>query len=139
MGNGKLAQQASRLSGQYVGEGNREGWLSLFALDAIVQDPVGVSPLDPTGAGFKGRDAIAGFWDMMIAPGTVRFDIHHSHPAGDECANVITVQNILPDGLEIIIDMVVVYTANAEGKISSLKAYWEFDRIQQQLDAVKAN
>ena len=49
MANCYLAQEASRKSSKYVVEGARQAWLDLFADDALVQDPVGVSPLDPTG------------------------------------------------------------------------------------------
>jgi hypothetical protein len=43
-------------------------WLALFAADAVVQDPVGQSPLDPVGEGHRGHDAIGRFWDTVIAP-----------------------------------------------------------------------
>ena len=133
MGYGKAAQRASELSGQYVSASDREAWLSLFADDAVVQDPVGVSPLDPSGEGHKGKDAIAGFWDMVIAPGSIEFTIVSSHPAGDECANVVHMVNTLPGDMQIVVDMVVVYAANAQGKLTSLKAYWDYDAIMSQL------
>lgn len=133
MGYGKAAQQASELSGQYVSAGDREAWLSLFADDAVVQDPVGVSPLDPTGEGHKGKEAIAAFWDMVIAPGSIDFTIVSSHPAGDECANVVQMVNTMPGDMQIVVDMVVVYAANAQGKLTSLKAYWDYDAIMSQL------
>ncbi|WP_374961359.1 nuclear transport factor 2 family protein [Spongiibacter tropicus] len=133
MAYGKLAQQASERSGQYVSAGNREAWLSLFADDAVVQDPVGVSPLDPTGAGHKGKEAIAAFWDMVIAPGSIDFTIVSSHPAGDECANVVHMVNAMPGDMKIVVDMVVVYAANADGKLTSLKAYWDYDSVMSQL------
>ena len=133
MSYGKLALEASRKSGEYVAAGNREAWLSLFADDAVVQDPVGVSPLDPTGLGHKGKEAIAAFWDMIIAPGSIDFTILSSHPAGDECANVVHMENTMPGDMKIIVDMVVVYTANAEGKITSLKAYWDYDAVMAQM------
>ena len=133
MGYSQLALAASKLSGQYVEQGNKEAWLDLFAEDACVQDPVGESPLDPTGKGYIGKAAIAGFWDMVIAAGKIDFTIVSSHPAGDECANVVKMVNTLPGDVKMALDMVVVYTANAAGKITSLKAYWDFDAVQRQL------
>lgn len=133
MGNAQLALLASRLSGQFVEQGNKAAWLDLFAENACVQDPVGKSPLDPTGNGHIGKAAIASFWDMVIAAGSIEFTIVSSHPAGDECANVVKMVNTLPSGIKMNLDMVVVYTANADGKIISLKAYWDFDAVQQQL------
>ena len=56
MGNAQLALAASRLSGQYVEQGNKAAWLDLFAEDACVQDPVGKSPLDPSGPYRQGSD-----------------------------------------------------------------------------------
>jgi steroid delta-isomerase len=41
--------------------------------------------------------------------------------------------NMLPGDVKMTLDMVVVYTANAAGKITSLKAYWDFDAVQRQL------
>ncbi|WP_372865323.1 nuclear transport factor 2 family protein [Spongiibacter sp.] len=133
MAYGKLALEASRRSGEYVSAGDREAWLSLFADDAVVQDPVGVSPLDPSGEGHKGKAAIGAFWDMIIAPGSIDFTIVSSHPAGDECANVVHMVNTMPGDMKVVVDMVVVYTANAEGKIVSLKAYWDYDKVMSQL------
>lgn len=128
MGNCYKAQEASFQSGKYVLAGDREGWLSLFADDAVVQDPVGESPLEPTGKGHRGKEAIAGFYDMIIAPGDMqKFEITGSHPAGDECANVVEIRNLLGDTV-VEMQMVVVYTANDEGKLTSLKAYWDYNK-----------
>src|ERR1700735_4696656 len=44
-----------------VHDRDREGWLDLFADDAVVQDPIGPSPFDPSGTGHHGREAIAAF------------------------------------------------------------------------------
>jgi steroid delta-isomerase len=133
MGNAQLALAASRLSGQFVEQSNKTAWLDLFADDACVQDPVGKSPLDPTGNGHIGKAAIGAFWDMIIAAGDIQFTIVSSHPAGDECANVVSMVNTLPGDIRMQLDMVVVYVANANGKIILLKAYWDFEAVQQQL------
>ena len=69
----------------------REDWIANFAEDAHVEDPIGKSMLDPTGAGHRGRAAIAAFWDRVIAPNRVMFEIRHSYACGDECANVGTI------------------------------------------------
>ena len=134
MANCYLAREASRKSGKYVVEGNKAAWLDLFADDAIVQDPVGVSPLDPSGLGHRGKEAIGAFWDMAMPNGIASFDIRESHPAGDSCANVVTLSNRLPDGTLIKTDCVVVYTANDQGKLSSLRAYWDFSTLAAQLE-----
>ena len=138
MPNCYLAQEASRKSGKFVVEGNRQAWLDLWADDAIVQDPVGVSPLDPTGQGHKGKAAIAAFWDMAMPNGIHSFEIRESHPAGDSCANVVTLSNKLPDGTILSTDCVAVYTANDAGKLVSLRAYWDFNTLAAQLEKLMA-
>ena len=138
MPNCYLAQEASRKSGKYVVEGNRQGWLDLWTDDAIVQDPVGVSPLDPTGEGHKGKAAIAAFWNMAMPNGIHSFEIRESYPAGDSCANVVTLSNKLPDGTVLSTDCVAVYTANDEGKLVSLRAYWDFNTLAAQLEKLMA-
>ena len=132
MGNAIKAQQASTKSAEYVMAKNKQQWLELFADDAVVQDPVGVSPLDPTGLGHKGKDAIEAFYDTIIAPGTITMDIQSSHPAGDECANVVKLTNAIGHGIVFKNLMAVVYCANDEGKIVSLKAYWDYNKLMEQ-------
>lgn len=43
------AQRLSMKSVELVRAGARDAWLDLFAEDAVVEDPVGVSPFDPSG------------------------------------------------------------------------------------------
>lgn len=120
------ARRAGLLSQRYVARGDREAWLDLFADDAVVQDPVGVSPLDPSGEGHRGKAAIAGFWDRIISQGRVSFDYPKSYAAGDECAFAGTVINTFPDGREFRAEGVFVYRVDAAGKLLSLRAFWEF-------------
>jgi ketosteroid isomerase-like protein len=129
-----LAQQASFNSIKYVKAKNKEAWLDLFAEDAVVEDPVGVSPLDPSGLGHKGREAIAAFWDLAIAIGDIEFELKESHPCGYECANSAKLTKKLSEDIAIVTDLVIVYRVNDDGKVCSLKAYWEYEKVQQQLD-----
>lgn len=124
------ARAASQASMAAVTAGDREAWLSLFAADGVVQDPVGVSPLDPTGLGHRGIDAIGAFWDSTIAPNSVRFAIERSYASGSECANVGAVITTLPDGSVATAEGVFVYAVNADGKLASLRAFWEFDNLR---------
>ncbi len=132
------AQQASFRSMRNVKARNRAGWLELFADDAIVQDPVGVSPFDPDGLGHRGKEAIGAFWDAVIAPNGGIFRIRESYPCADECANVITLGSTLPNGKQFDVNFVAVYRANEAGKIVSLKAYWQFDKVMEQFAALMA-
>ena len=133
MGLAHLAKAASERSGEFVTAGDKEGWLSLFAEDAVVEDPVGESPLDPSGQGHRGKAAIEAFWDTVIAPGSIDFQILSSHPAGDECANVVHMVNTMPGDMRVVVGMVVVYRADAEGKLVSLRAFWDYEAVMAQL------
>jgi ketosteroid isomerase-like protein len=129
------AQQASFNSIKYVKAKNKAAWLDLYADDAVIQDPVGVSPIDPTGQGHRGKEAIGRFWDTVAGAGDLSFEVRESYPAGDECANVATLTNRMPGGIEIKVDLVAVYRVNTAGKLVSLKAYWDFSQVAEKLHA----
>ena len=119
-------QQISFRSAQAAEKGLKEEWLSLFDEDAIIQDPVGKSPLDPTGDGHRGIKAIEAFWDSTIGPGDIKFTVRESYPCENECANVATVINRFEDGGKLDTDLVIVYKINNKNKLISIKAYWEY-------------
>jgi steroid delta-isomerase len=109
---------------------DREGWLGLFAHDAVVQDPVGPSPFDPEGAGRRGIEAIAAFYDEVIsASESVAFEMRQSSECGDECAFAGTIRIVLPGGKQGSVDLVNIYKVDPEGKIASLRSFWEFDKL----------
>jgi steroid Delta-isomerase len=93
---------------------SKEEWLSLFADDAIVEDPVGPSPLDQEGKGHGGKEAISTFFDRNIAPSGRKFEIKDSFACGQEVANVGTIHLFLADGREGRCDGVFVYKVNEE-------------------------
>jgi ketosteroid isomerase-like protein len=101
----------------------------LFAPDAVVEDPIGVSMFDPTGVGHRGIEAIAAFYDLAIGPNTVRFRIDHSFAAGNEVANVGRISTTLGDGSVVHTDGVFTYRVDETGKILALRAYWQVDRL----------
>ena len=53
------ARLASQRSMDAVHKKDKQAWLDNFADDAVVEDPIGVSALDPTGKGQRGKEAIA--------------------------------------------------------------------------------
>ncbi len=112
-----------------VEAGDRESWLALFAEDALVQDPIGPSPLDPSGRGRQGKAAIAAFWDDVISSGEVRFDIRESYACGDECANVGRITTTFPSGDRSVVEGVYTYRVDDDGKLATLRAFWEFDAM----------
>ena len=114
---------------EFVAKKDRAAFLANFHEDAVVQDPVGATPLDPSGEGHRGHAAIAAFWDAAIEPGQVRFEIDRAYVCGDEIANVGTVCNQLPGEPELRADGVFVYRVHPDGRLISLKAYWDYDAV----------
>ncbi|MBM4463077.1 MAG: nuclear transport factor 2 family protein [Chloroflexi bacterium] len=123
------ARLASQRSMRYSVRRSKEEWLSLFADDAIVEDPVGPSPLDKEGKGHRGKEAISTFFDRIIMTSGRKFEIKDSFACGQEVANVGTIHLFFPDGSEGWCDGVFLYKVNEEGKIVSLRAFWEWDRV----------
>lgn len=123
------ARAASKRSMSAVERGAKSEWLALFADNAVVEDPVGVSFLDPEGQGHVGKDQIGAFWDRNIGPNKVRFDIHHSYVAGNEVANTGTITTTLENGMKVTVEGTFVYRVNEEGKLVSLRAFWEADQM----------
>jgi ketosteroid isomerase-like protein len=128
------ARVASRASMDAVCRGAKVEWVALFAADGVVEDPVGVSMFDPTGAGHRGRDAVAAFWDLAIA-NVERFEfvVRDSFAAGDEVANVGTITAFLPGGSRVDTEGVFTYKVNADGLIVSMRAFWETERAMATL------
>ncbi|WP_168160006.1 nuclear transport factor 2 family protein [Steroidobacter denitrificans] len=113
--------------------GKKAQWLELFDENAVVHDPVGTSPHDPNGVGFRGKEEIARFWDLMIGKGNLVIAPVKRLPCGENIAAVaMTATNIL-DELKTYIDMVGIYEVNASGKIISLKVYWDINALRRQL------
>ncbi|TWH20154.1 nuclear transport factor 2 family protein [Prauserella rugosa] len=123
------ARLAALRSMEAVTAGDKQRWLALFDPAAVVEDPVGPSGFDEEGKGHHGRDGISAFWDMTIA-NVERFDfvIRDSHAGGDEVANVGTITTFFPGGYRIDTDGVFVYKVGPDGRILSVRAFWEPDR-----------
>ena len=123
------ARDAALASYEAVSCKDKDAWLALFAEDGWIEDPVGPSVFDKDGAGHHGPAGRAAFWDLTIAPvDRFVFDIKDSFAVGHECANYATFQTTLTNGYTASTDMVVVYRVDDDGKIVSLRAFWEFDR-----------
>jgi steroid Delta-isomerase len=111
---------------------DRDGWLDLFAPDAVVQDPIGPSPFDPDGKGHHGREAIAAFYDTVIASSeAITFEIEQSYLCGDEVADVGIIRTTLAGGThQAVVRGVYTYRSNGAGRLAALRAFWEFDALE---------
>jgi steroid Delta-isomerase len=120
------AHVAGRRSREAAMAHDKETWLSLFADDAIVEDPIGPSHFDPEGKGHRGKEALARFYDMAIASSELEFHFVDTYQCGNEEANVGTIV-IKSEGYRVVVDGVFTYRVNNEGKIAALRAYWELE------------
>ena len=126
------AQQLGQMSREAVARGDKQGWLEIFAPDAVVQDPIGPSPFDPEGTGHKGREAIGKFYDEVISPSEkITFEILSSTLCADECADVGIIRTWLAGGTHVaIVHCVFTYKTNGNNQLAHLRAFWQFDKTE---------
>lgn len=108
-----------------VARGDKQAWLDNFAADALVEDPIGKSIIDPSGEGFRGKDAISSFWDKNIASNRPMFSLQSSICVGNECANIGTLTIQFPNGMVSQLYGVYTYRVDEAGKVVALRTYWE--------------
>jgi len=109
---------------------DRDGWLALFADDAVVEDPVGPSFVDADGKGQRGKEAITAFYDNVISQSeSLKFSIRQSIECGDEVANIGELRITLAGNQVGIVQLVNIYKVNSEGKLVSLRSFWEQDKL----------
>ncbi len=107
----------------HINAGDRDGVLALFAPDAVIEDPLGSPP--------KTGKEIENWFSDTIAFGThIRpvAPIRGSHSNAAALVFEVTFQP--PAGPRLLIRSLDVCTFDAEGRITSLKAYWGPDDIE---------
>jgi steroid delta-isomerase len=133
MENTTPAITAHQKSIAYAMAGEKAKWLALFDEKAVVHDPVGPSPHDPEGKGFRGIAELERFWDIMIAPQDIIAIPHKRIASGPNTAAVtLSMANKL-NGVKLYIEMVAVYVVNDAGKLTSLNAYWDLNALAAQM------
>jgi steroid delta-isomerase len=125
-----LAYDMGRKSMAMAEAKDRDGWLGLFADDAVIQDPVGPSVFDPDGEGHQGKEAIAAFYDNVISTSeSLKFDMRQWAECGDECVFAGSLRITLPGGQTGTVELVNLYRVTGDGKVASLRSFWEFDKL----------
>ena len=101
-------------------EGDRDAWLGLFADDATLEDPVGTDVV-------RGRTELEAFWDRTIGR-TDGFDnaLRELRVAGDSAAFLFDLF-ISWKGTRYVVSPIDVQTYDADGRITSMRAYWSTD------------
>jgi steroid Delta-isomerase len=114
------ALELGSISLRLTKEMDRDGWLALFTPDAVVEDPVGSPP-----GGRQGIEAIAAFHDGTISMmKSFDYEIERTYLCGDECAMVVTFHIDLGTS-RMDMDVVNIYTASSDGKLASLRSFWD--------------
>ena len=125
-----VAQEMSKKSMATTEAKDREGWLALFAEDAVVEDPVGPSMFDPEGTGHRGTEAITAFYDNVISQSeSLKFSIRQSLECGSEVANIGELRITLPGNQVATVQLANIYKVDAQGKLASLRSFWEQDKL----------
>jgi steroid delta-isomerase len=131
------ARLASQRSVAAVQAKDKAAWLALWAEDGCVEDPVGVSFIDPVGDGFRGPERLEEFWDKNIGPtDSIVFALADSFAAGSEVANVATITITVGGNTVTTCEGVFVYRVNDDGMLLSLRAFLETDRMLATLTQV---
>ncbi|MGZ4683255.1 MAG: nuclear transport factor 2 family protein [Acidimicrobiales bacterium] len=100
--------------------GDRAGYLSLFADDATVEDPVGADVV-------SGPEGIASFWDGVraMSPDIELQLTGAPRLAAGEAAFPMRAITTLGDA-KLAVEIIDVMTFADDGRITSLRAFWDF-------------
>jgi ketosteroid isomerase-like protein len=130
MSNAPSPAAAARSAMAAVCDGQRERWLDGFSEDCRVEDPVGHLPP------LSGRAALADFWDVAIGTlSSVDFEITREWEAGAEAVLLATVSIVAESGASATYDGVFQYALGDDGKIASLRAFWDLPAVASALTA----
>ena len=124
------AMIAARASWSAVQRKEKEEWLALMADEICIEDPIGVSPLDPIGKGHCGKQAVRAFWDGTIAPNQIRIEVARSFCAGQESAHLMTLTSSFPNGASAVVTGIFSYRVNDAGKLVALRGYWQMSDMK---------
>ena len=124
------ALAAAQASWSAVHRKSKQDWLDIMADDVVIEDPIGISPLDPVGKGQCGKEAVSAFWDQNMENAEIRIEAHESYAAGNESAHLMTLTTKLPGGVTTTVRGIFSYRVNDEGKLVSLRGFWQMDQMK---------
>ncbi len=108
----------------------KQDWLDLMADDIVIEDPIGVSVLDPIGKGQCGKEAVSAFWDKNMEKSIILVEPHESYAVGDESAHLMTLTTTLPGGAKTIVYGIFTYRVDESGKLTNLRGFWQMDQMK---------
>ena len=123
------ALAASQASWRAVQAHDREAWLGLMADDVLIEDPIGTSVTNPDGAGVRGKEAVAAFFDSVIAHNNLRITCEETFPSSspDEVAHILILRSEFEGGLRSEVRGVFTYRVDDAGLLTNLRGYWNLD------------
>ena len=126
------ALTASQSSWRCVQAHDREGWLALMADDVVVEDPIGPAFTNPDGAGVRGKEAVAAFYDANIAKNNLQVTCEETFPSSspNEIAHILVLRSEFEGGMTSEVRGVFAYRVDDAGKIDSLRGYWNMDAMK---------
>ncbi len=107
---------------------DKDAVLALFRPDALFEDPVGQPP-------HHGHEGIGAFWDQSHALAEIELVRRDLIVCGDEMVMIFEVHATVGDST-MVIDAVDVFVVGDDGKIISLKAYWDMSRARARGESV---
>ncbi len=127
------ALAASQASWRAVNAGDKDGWLALMADDVLIEDPIGVAPTNADGAGVRGKQAVAAFYDETIGKTKVRdvrADETFPSSSPDEIAHILNLHFEFDGGFVTDLRGIFTYRVDEAGKLTNLRGYWNLESMK---------
>jgi steroid delta-isomerase len=126
------ALAASQASWRCVQSHDRDGWLALMADDVLIEDPIGPSVTNPDGAGVRGKEAVAAFYDTNIAANQLTITCEETFPSSSpqEIAHILVLRSRFEGGVTSTVRGVFTYRVDDAGLITNMRGYWNLDAMQ---------
>ena len=118
--------ETAKASPAAVARHDKEEWLSLFAEDGVVEDPVGTTPHKAGGS--VGKLALDRFWDTFIAPNAITFHVNQDIVATRHVVRDVNIEIKSSTGMVLQVPTHILYELceeNGKLKVARLAAHWE--------------
>lgn len=109
-----------------VARHDKQEWISLFASQAVVEDPVGAAPHHRVNE--RDTGALDKFYETFIAPNNIVFHVYTDIVTAREVVRDVDIEIMAPSGLTTSVHAYVLYELVEEGgqlKLARLAAHWE--------------
>ena len=123
-------------SPQAVAVHDKTAWMSIFAQNHVVEDPVGSRPHLSDVGGAEPHRALSRFYDTFIAPNKLAFDVKQDVVCGQHVVRDLAINLQMSDKVHAQVPMHLLYELSEEAgdyKVSRLAAHWEFMPMIMQL------